>query len=104
MAPHVTYFKMKARPGERQVVINHFNGWLSDRRPDAGGFIRVVLCSNVNDSDEFMAYAMFADRETYDANSSDPAQDAWFEKLRSHLVADPEWFDGTCELQRMGQV
>ena len=104
MAPHVTYFKMKARPGERQVVINHFNDWLSDRRPDAGGFIRVVLCSNVNDSDEFMAYAMFADKETYDANSNDPAQDAWFEKLRSHLVADPEWFDGTCELQRMGQV
>ena len=104
MAPHVTYFKMKARPGERQVVINHFNDWLSDRRPDAGGFIRVVLCSNVSDPDEFMAYAMFADRETYDANSSDPAQDAWFEKLRSHLVADPEWFDGTCELQRMGQV
>ena len=104
MAPHLTYFKMRAKPGERQVVIDHFNHWLTDRRPDVGGFIRVVLSSNVGDPDEFMAYAMFADKATYDANSDDPAQDAWFKTLRSHLVSDPEWFDGTCELQRMGQV
>ena len=104
MAPHLTYFKMRAKPGERQMVIDQFNVWLSDRRPDVGGFIRVVLCSNVDDADEFMAYAMFADRKTSDENSKHPAQDAWYEKLRSHLVADPEWFDGTCEIQRMGQV
>jgi quinol monooxygenase YgiN len=104
MAPHVTYFKMRAKPGEREKVIKHFNTWLTDRRPEAGGFIRVVLSSNVSDPDEFMAYAMFADKATYDANSSDPGQRAWYEELRSYLDGEPEWFDGKCELQRMGQV
>ena len=28
MAPHITYFKMQAKPGERQIVIDHFNLWL----------------------------------------------------------------------------
>jgi quinol monooxygenase YgiN len=64
--------------------------------------VRTVLCSSINDPDEFMGYAMFADKATYDANSNSPAQQAWYEELRGLLVADPEWFDGTLERQRMG--
>jgi hypothetical protein len=45
---------------------------------------------------------MFADKKTYDENSNDPVQHAWYEELRSYLVADPEWFDATVERQRMG--
>lgn len=104
MAPHMTHFKMRARPGERQKVIDHFDLWQRDRRYKAGGFIRAVLCSNVNDPDEFMAYAMFADKKTYDANSDHPDQHAWYEILRSYLTSDPEWFDGAVVSQRMGQV
>ncbi len=102
MPPHITYFRMRAQPGCRDKVIHHFDHWLRERRPDVPGFVRVVLCSNSSDPDEFMAYAMFADKKTYDANSNDPAQHAWYEELRSYLVADPEWFDATVELQRMG--
>ena len=102
MAPHLTLFKIRALPGQRQAVIDHFDLWLRDRRPDAGGFVRVVLVSNINEPDEFMSYAMFANKETYDANSNDPEQHAWYETLRSYLVTDPEWFDGTVERQRMG--
>lgn len=104
MAPHMTHFRMRAKPGERQKVIDHFDLWQRDRRHHAGGFVRMALCSNCEDPDEFMAYAMFADRATYDANSSHPDQSAWYEALRSYLVSDPEWFNGTVELQRMGQV
>jgi quinol monooxygenase YgiN len=102
MAPHITHFKMRARPGERQRIIDHFDRWLRDRRPDAHGFVRTVLCSSIHDPDEFMGYAMFADRQTYEANSNDPEQHAWYQELRSYLVADPEWFDATLERQRMG--
>lgn len=102
MAPHITLFRIKAKPGERQRIIDHFDKWMRDRRPEAGGFVRVVLCSNINDGDEFMSYAMFADKKTYDENSNDPVQNAWYEELRSYLVADPEWFDATVERQRMG--
>jgi quinol monooxygenase YgiN len=104
MAPHMTYFKIRAKSGERQKVIDQFNLWQRDRRYHAGGFVRMVLCSNSEDPDEFMAYAMFADRATYDANSGHPEQNAWYETLRTYLVSDPEWFDGTVEIQRMGQV
>jgi quinol monooxygenase YgiN len=102
MPPHVTHFKMRAKPGERQHVIDLFERWFRDRRPEARGFVRADLSSNINDRDEFMAAACFADKKTYDANSNDPEQTAWFEELRSHLVADPEWFDGTLEKQKMG--
>ena len=104
MAPHLTYFRIRAKPGERQKVIDQFDVWQRGRRHQAAGFIRFVLCSNVNDPDEFMAYAMFADRKAYDANSNHPDQSLWYETLRSFLAADPEWFDGTVEVQRMGQV
>jgi quinol monooxygenase YgiN len=102
MAPHITHFRMRAKPGERQRVIDLFDRWFRDRRPEVRGFVRGDLSSNVNDPDEFMASACFADRKTYDSNSDDPKQNAWYEELRSHLVADPEWFDGTLERQRIG--
>jgi quinol monooxygenase YgiN len=104
MAPHITHFRIRARPGERQRVIDHFDVWQRGRRHQAAGFVRFVLCSNVNDPDEFMAYAMFADRKSYDANSNHPDQNQWYQTLRSYLTSDPEWFDGTVEVQRMGQV
>jgi quinol monooxygenase YgiN len=102
MAPHVTHFKMKAKPGERQRVIDLFDRWFRDRRPEARGFVRGELSSNIDDPDEFMAVACFADTKTYEANSNDPDQQTWYEELRSHLVADPEWFDGSLERQRVG--
>ncbi len=102
MPPHITHFRMKAKPGERQAIIDIFEVWFRDRRPEARGFVRATLSCNANDPEEFMASAMFANRETYDANSEDPRQNAWYEELRSHLVDDPEWFDGTLEAQRTG--
>ena len=102
MAPHITHFKMRAKPGERQQVIDLFDRWFRDRRPVARGFVRGDLSCNVNDPDEFMAVACFADKITYEANSIDPEQRAWYEELRSYLVADPEWFDGVLERQKMG--
>jgi len=104
MAPHMTHFKMRAKPGERQKVIDLFDRWANQRRHKANGFVRSVLCSHCDDPDQFMAYAMFADKATYDANSNHPEQHEWFEELRSCLVEEPEWFDGTVELQRMGKV
>ncbi len=102
MAPHITHFKMMAKPGERQAVIDMFDKWFRDLRPRARGFFRADLSSSIENPDEFMAVACFADKKTYDDNSNDPDQTAWYQELRSHLVADPEWFDGTLELQRMG--
>lgn len=97
--PHVTHFRMKAKPGERQAVIDNFQRWDRERRPAVSGFVRGVLASSLGDPDEFMATVVFDSTENYNANSNDPETDAWFRELRSHLTGDPEWFDGNLELQ-----
>ena len=97
--PHVTSFKFKATPGERQAVIDSFQRWERERKSKTKGFVRGVLVSNLRDADEFMATVVFDSTESYNANSNHPEQDVWYTELRSHLTADPEWFDGNLEVQ-----
>ena len=98
---HVTTFKMKAKAGDRQAVIDGFQRWDAERKSKATGFVRSALYSSQNDADEFMATVVFDSTENYNANSNDPGQGAWYQELRSHLVADPEWFDGQLEVQSL---
>jgi quinol monooxygenase YgiN len=95
---HVTYFRFKAKPGERQAVVDKFQNWTSGRRPKVNGFMRAVLTSSLEDPEEFIAAVMFDTTENYNANSNNPEQGAWYEELRSHLAADPDWFDGKLEM------
>ena len=95
---HVTYFRFKAKPGERQAVVDKFRNWTSERGPKVNGFMRAVLTSSLEDPDEFIAAAMFDTTENYNANSNDSATSAHFQELRSHLVADPDWFNGKLEI------
>jgi hypothetical protein len=47
--------------------------------------------------DELWGVAVFEDEATYRANANDPEQHKEYERFRQHLVADPEWHDGTIE-------
>ena len=94
---HVTHFRIKAKPGEREAVLALFDKWQAERKPTATGFVRSMIASNLDDPDELMASVMFDTKEQYDANSSTPEQGAWYQELRSHLVADPDWFNGKVE-------
>ena len=97
--PHVTHSRFRAKPGERQAVIDLFQRYQQERAPNVTGFLRSVVSSNLDDPDEFMTGVMFDTTENYNANSNDPATNAWFQELRSHLTADPDWFNGKLELQ-----
>ena len=94
---HVTHIRIKAKPGDRDAVIGMFDRWQSERRPKVKGYVRSILTSNLNDPDEFMVGVMFDSNENYDANSNDPEQGTWYQELRAHLAADPDWFDGKLE-------
>ena len=96
--PHVTSFRFKALPGRRQAVIDHFERWERDQKPKATGFEQSILITNNGDPDEFMAVVRWDSRENYLRNSNRAEQDAWFRELRSDLVDDPMWFDGTLEM------
>ncbi len=94
---HVTIFRMKSKPGERESVVDLFDMWQREHMPKVKGFVRSTIICNLDDDDEFMAEVMFESRETYDANSATPEQGEWFQQLRSHLIADPDWFNGKLE-------
>jgi heme-degrading monooxygenase HmoA len=94
---HVTHVRIKAKAGERDAVIGMFDRWQKERQPKARGYVRSILTSNLKDPEEFMVGVMFDSKENYDANSNDPEQGTWYQNLRSHLAADPDWFDGKLE-------
>ncbi len=102
MSDHVTFFRMKAQPGQRQAVIQQFEKWERERKGMARGFIRSILVTSNEDPDELMAGVRFDSTESYAANSDRPETDAWFGELRALLAADPEWFNGTLAREVLG--
>ncbi len=95
MAEHVTFFRYKVLPGKRQAVLDQFDRWEREQKPKAKGFIRSIVVANNDDPDELTSGVRFDSAENYMANSNRPEQGEWFRELRSNLVADPEWFNGT---------
>ena len=85
---------MKALPGKGQELVDVFDDWDKNRRPNVDGALGGHLMRLDSDSSEFIAVALFASKEAYQANGNDPAQGEWFGKLRALLSADPEWNDG----------
>ena len=47
-----------------------------------------------NDGDTVWLFAVFSDRETYERNADDPAQNERYLEYRALLEEDPEWHDG----------
>ena len=94
---HVTFFRMKAKPGEHEAVVDLFDKWQRERMPEVKGFVKSMVVCSLEDDDEFMAEVMFDTRESYETNSADKEQGDWFKDLRSHLVEDPIWFNGKLE-------
>jgi quinol monooxygenase YgiN len=95
--PHVTLFRFKALPGRRQAVIDQFDRWQREQKSRATGFQQTILVASNNDPNEFMGAVRWDNTANYVKNASRPEQDAWFRELRSNLVDDPDWFDGTLE-------
>jgi quinol monooxygenase YgiN len=50
-----------------------------------------------NDGDTAWLFAIFADRESYDRNADDPAQNERYEEYRALMEDEPEWHDGEIE-------
>ena len=94
MADHVTFFRMKALPGKRQAVIDHF-AQDEELTRESKGFVRAIVVTSNDDPDEVMAGVRFDSAENYNANSNDPRTDAWYQGLRALLASDPDWFNGT---------
>lgn len=89
-----TIARMKVKPGDEQAVRQLNEEWWRERRPRIKGAITGYVCKPVDGpADEYILFAVFDSKESYFANANDPDQDAWYQKMRSHLQSDPEWTD-----------
>ena len=89
-----TVARMQAKPGHEQAMLSLQRDWDETRKPKTDGAIASYVFKSEQDPDVYTLVAIFRDREAYLKNAADPEQDSWYQKLRSHLAADPEWRDG----------
>ena len=89
-----TIFRMQVKPGQEQRVAQLFKEWEQERKPKVRGAVTGLLLKPESRPGILIGVAVFADKASYVANSDDPGQDQWYQKLRSLLQADPEWEDG----------
>ena len=101
---HVTLFRFRALPGQRQAVLDHFEKWEREQKSKATGFRRSILVSGNSDPNEFMGGVRWDNTENYTKNANRPEQDKWFQELRTLLVEDPVWFDGALEREVVGAL
>ena len=62
MADHITFFRLKAQPGKRQAVIDHF-GQDEESTRESKGFVRAIVVTSNDDPDEVMAGVRFDSAE-----------------------------------------
>ena len=89
-----TVARIRVLPGHEQALLGLQKNWDETRKPVVNGAVASYVFRSDRDPEEYSLIAIFRDRESYMANAADPAQDAWYQQMRSHLQSDPEWNDG----------
>ena len=98
-----TIFRMKAKPGQENALVEVFKEWEKEQQPNVRGAIGGLVLKPDERPGEFIGVAIFEDKTTYTANADSPDQHAWYLRLRELLEADPEWEDGEYIAGRIGQ-
>jgi len=88
-----TIARMKVKAGELEQLQKSLEDW-GDQDPNAVGAVATYIYQLDNDPNELIMVVLFKDKKTYMANADDPKTDEWFQRVRAHLEADPEWNDG----------
>lgn len=95
-------FHMKTKAGQEQKVADQFDAWEKNRRPNIDGAMGGLVMMPDGAPGTVIAVAIFRDEASYRANSDDPAQGEWYQKLRALLEEDPTWEDGEFVSQTLG--
>ena len=97
-----TIFHMKAKPGQEQAVVDHFDVWEKGRRLKAEGALGGLVMKPDGAPGTIVAVAVFSSKATYEANADHPDQHKWYMGLRELLEEDPDWEDGEFVSQTLG--
>lgn len=90
-----TIFRLQPKAGREQDIVALMEEWGRTRGAQVQGARATYLMRSERRPDELVGVAVFDDEQTYRANAESPDQDAWYQRLREALEADPVWEDGT---------
>jgi quinol monooxygenase YgiN len=93
-----TVARIHPKPGREKDLRSVLEEWARERGGsipgNRGGYL-FEPDKNPYERPTAFLIAVFDDDATYRANADDPAQDAWYRRLRETLDDDPDWMDGT---------
>jgi hypothetical protein len=93
-----TIARIHPKGGDMSGLLALLDEWNRERRPEVAGVRNSYLFvpdKTPYDRPTAFLVAIFDDEATYRANADDPAQHAWYLRLREQLDDDPDWMDGT---------
>jgi len=93
MSEHVTFFKMKVLPGKAEEIARLMSSVEDEARIKARGWQGSVVGKRKDNPDELWVCVTWDTSKRYFENAQSPEQNADYERMRSLLAADPEWFD-----------
>jgi heme-degrading monooxygenase HmoA len=94
MAEHVTFFRMKVKPGKVDDLVAMMNG--EEPALAAKGWQSTIAGRSKDDANIVWICVTWDTSERYYKNAESPEQNASYERMRAFLESDPEWFD--CDL------
>jgi quinol monooxygenase YgiN len=92
-AKHVTFWKMKTKPGKIKEIMEIMGSPEDQTRIKARGWQATVVGTSKDNPDEVWGMVTWDNSENYKKNADSPDQDADFQKMRELLAAEPEWHD-----------
>ncbi len=90
-----TIARLKVRKDRLREFLALGKEWDDRERKRAFGYVGAEILWEDSEAGRASLVVHFTSRESYVANANSPEQDAFYQKLRSCLEADPEWIDGT---------
>jgi antibiotic biosynthesis monooxygenase (ABM) superfamily enzyme len=93
MAQHVTFWRMKVQPGKINDLKAVMTARQEEARLKATGWVQTIVGERKEGSDEIWGVVTWDTSDNYYKNAESPDQNQWYEKMRSFLAAEPEWFD-----------
>lgn len=89
-----TVANLRVKAGHEDDLVAVMKKWETQRGHKVKGNLGGYLFRLDKGSQDMILVAVFEDKATYEANADDPEQDKWYQEVRAHLDADPEWNDG----------
>jgi hypothetical protein len=96
MAQHVTFWKMKVKPGKVGELRAVMSDPKEEARIKAAGWQMTIIGTRKDNPEEVWGMVTWDSSDRYYKNAESPDQDKDYQKMMQFMTGEPEWFD--CDL------